>query len=147
MKEMAERVRSDSGSGTATSSRGRDEGGVVDALEHVWNAGGDVLDGNRVVIDSPEASEGLEIRRSMITDGVAPEASGEYTTQESQAIFTNGDAVFMRNWPFVYGLLASPETSKVRPEQVDLANIPVSDPAAGELLRLGRVELFGQRGV
>jgi multiple sugar transport system substrate-binding protein len=64
----------------ATSSRGRDEGGVVDALEHVWNAGGDVLDGNRVIIDSPEASEGLEIRRSMITDGVAPEASGEYTT-------------------------------------------------------------------
>jgi multiple sugar transport system substrate-binding protein len=110
---------------------------VVDALEHVWNAGGDVLDGNRVIIDSPEASEGLEIRRSMITDGVAPEASGEYTTQESQGIFTNGDAVFMRNWPFVYGLLASPETSKVRPEQVDLANIPVSDPGQASFSGLG----------
>jgi multiple sugar transport system substrate-binding protein len=110
---------------------------VVDALEHVWNAGGDVLDGNRVIIDSSEASEGLEIRRSMITDGVAPEASGEYTTQESQAIFTNGDAVFMRNWPFVYGLLASPETSKVRPEQVDLANIPVSDPRQASFSGLG----------
>jgi multiple sugar transport system substrate-binding protein len=138
MKEMAERVRSDSGVRYGYVFQGaRDEGGVVDALEHVWNAGGDVLDGNRVVIDSPEASEGLEIRRSMITDGVAPEASGEYTTQESQAIFTNGDAVFMRNWPFVYGLLASPETSRVMPEQVDLANIPVSDPGQASFSGLG----------
>jgi multiple sugar transport system substrate-binding protein len=128
MKQMGDRVRSGSGIKYGYVFQGaRDEGGVVDALEYIWNAGGDVLDGNDVIIDSPEAAEGLEIRRSMITDGVAPEASGEYTTQESQAIFTNGDAVFMRNWPFVYGLLASPETSKVRPEQVDLANIPVSD--------------------
>jgi multiple sugar transport system substrate-binding protein len=138
MKQMGEKVRSDSGVRYGYVFQGaRDEGGVVDALEHVWNAGGDVLAGNEVVIDSPEAAEGLEIRRSMIADGIAPEASGEYTTQESQAIFTNGDAVFMRNWPFVYGLLASPETSKVRPEQVDLANIPVSDPEQGSFSGLG----------
>ena len=138
MKRMGDRIRSDSGVRYGYVFQGaRDEGGVVDALEHVWNAGGDVLDGNRVIIASPEAAEGLEIRRSMITDGVAPEASGEYTTQESQAIFTNGDAVFMRNWPFVYGLLASPETSKVRPEQVDLANIPVSDPGQASFSGLG----------
>jgi multiple sugar transport system substrate-binding protein len=138
MKRMGERIRSDSGVRYGYVFQGaRDEGGVVDALEHVWNAGGDVLDGNKVIIDSPEAAEGLEIRRSMITDGVAPEASGEYTTQESQSIFTNGDAVFMRNWPFVYGLLASPETSKVRPEQVDLANIPVSDPRQESFSGLG----------
>ena len=138
MKQMGDRIRSDSDVRYGYVFQGaRDEGGVVDALEHVWNAGGDVLEGNRVVIDSPEAAEGLKIRRSMITDGVAPEASGEYTTQESQAIFTNGDAVFMRNWPFVYGLLASPETSKVRPEQVDLATIPVSDPQQASFSGLG----------
>jgi multiple sugar transport system substrate-binding protein len=138
MKQMGDRIRSGSGIKYGYVFQGaRDEGGVVDALEYIWNAGGDVLDGNDVIIDSPEAAEGLEIRRSMITDGVAPEASGEYTTQESQAIFTNGDAVFMRNWPFVYGLLASPETSKVRPEQVDLANIPVSDPRQVSFSGLG----------
>jgi multiple sugar transport system substrate-binding protein len=138
MKRMGDRIRSNSDVKYGYVFQGaRDEGGVVDALEHVWNAGGDVLDGNTVVIDSPEAAEGLQIRRSMITDGIAPEASGEYTTQESQAIFTNGDAVFMRNWPFVYGLLADPETSKVRPEQVDLANIPVSDPEQGSFSGLG----------
>ncbi len=138
MKQMVDTIRSDSAVKYGYVFQGaRDEGGVVDALEHIWNAGGDVLDGSEVIIDSPEAAEGLEIRRSMITEGVAPEASGEYTTQESQAIFTNGDAVFMRNWPFVYGLLASPETSKVRPEQVDLANIPVSDPRQASFSGLG----------
>ena len=57
---------------------------MVNALEHVWNAGGDVLDGDNVVIDSPESAEGLSLRRSMITDGVALGATGDYTTQESQ---------------------------------------------------------------
>ena len=90
----------------------QDEGGIVDALEYVWNAGGDVLDGDTVVVDSPEAVAGLELRRSMITDGVAPKASGDYTTQESPVVFTNGDVVFMRNWPFVYGLLSDPETRR-----------------------------------
>jgi multiple sugar transport system substrate-binding protein len=105
----------------------QDEGGVVDALEHVWNAGGDVLDGDNVVVDSPEAAEGLSLRRSLIVDGIAPRASGDYTTQESQAVFTNGEVVFMRNWSFVYGLLSDPETSRVRPDQVGIAQLPVAD--------------------
>ena len=128
MKEMRAKVQRDSGTRYGYVFQGsQDEGGVVDALEHVWNAGGDVSEGDRVVIDSPEAAEGLTLRRSMITDGVAPMASDNYTTQESQAVFTNGDAVFMRNWPFVYGLLSDPELSKVKPEQVGLALIPVAD--------------------
>jgi multiple sugar transport system substrate-binding protein len=127
MKEMAEKVRADSRTKFGYAFQGSpDEGGVVDALEHVWNAGGDVLDGDRVIIDSPEAVEGLELRRSMISDGVAPVASGDWTTQESQASFTNGDVVFMRNWPFTYALLSDPEASTVRPEQVGVASIPVS---------------------
>jgi multiple sugar transport system substrate-binding protein len=117
MKERWANVQQDSGTRYGYVFQGsQDEGGVVYALEHVWNAGGDVLEGDRVVIDSPEAAEGLTLRRSMITDGVAPRASGNYTTQESQAAFTNGDVVFMRNWPFVYGLLSDPELSKVKPD-------------------------------
>jgi len=128
MKRMADRIRADSGTRFGYVFQGaRDEGGVVDGLEHVWNAGGDVLRGDEVIIDSPESDEGLELRRSMISDGIAPKASVTYTTQESQSIFTNGDAAFMRNWTFVYALLASPETSKVRPEQVGISTIPVAE--------------------
>ncbi len=119
MKEMARKVKADLGARDGYVFQGsQDEGGVVDALEHVWNAGGDVLDGDRVIIDSPQAAEGLELKRSMLTDGVSPRASGDYTTQEAQAAFTNGDVVFMRNWPFTYALLSDPEQSRVRPEQV-----------------------------
>jgi multiple sugar transport system substrate-binding protein len=138
LKEMSERVRRDAGTRYGFVFQGsQDEGGVVAALEHVWNAGGDVLDGNNVVINSPEAARGLALRRSMIVDGVAPQASGDYTTQESQVVFTNSDAVFMRNWPFVYGLLSDPETSQVKPEQVDIAPLPVADEADQSFSGLG----------
>jgi multiple sugar transport system substrate-binding protein len=138
MKVMALKVRQDQGTRYGFVFQGsQDEGGVVDALEHVWNAGGDVLEGNEVIINSPEAAEGLTLRRSMIVDGVAPQASGDYTTQESQVVFTNGDAVFMRNWPFVYGLLSDPETSAVRPEQVDIASLPVAEEGDQSFSGLG----------
>lgn len=138
MKEMAEKVKADSGIKFGYVFQGaQDEGGVVDGLEYIWNAGGDVLDGEKVIIDSPESSEGLGLRRSMITDGFAPDSTVNYTTQESQAVFTNGDAVFMRNWTFVYGLLASPETSKVRPEQVGISTLPVSEVGRESFSGLG----------
>jgi multiple sugar transport system substrate-binding protein len=138
MKQMVEKVQADQRTRYGFVFQGaQDEGGVVDALEHVWNAGGDVLDGERVVIDSPEAAEGLSLRRSMIVEGFAPQAAGDYTTQESQVIFTNGDVVFMRNWPFVYGLLSDPETSQVKPEQVDIAPLPVADQGDESFSGLG----------
>ena len=138
MKQMSEKVQQDRSTRFGYVFQGsQDEGGVVDALEHVWNAGGDVLDGERVVIDSPESAQGLTLRRSMIVDGIAPEASGDYTTQESQVVFTNGDSVFMRNWPFVFGLLSEPETSRVKPDQVDIASLPVADQADQSFTGLG----------
>ena len=128
MKEMVRGVQADSGTKYGFVFQGaQDEGGVVDALEHIWNAGGDVLSGNEVVINSPQAIEGLTVRRSMIEDGIAPQETGDYTTQESQSVFTNGDAVFMRNWPFVYGLLPNEKESNVRPEQAGVAPLPVSE--------------------
>lgn len=58
------------------------EGGVVNALEYIWTSGGNVLENDEVVIDSPEARRGLEIERSMISDGVSPEAVSQYKEQE-----------------------------------------------------------------
>jgi multiple sugar transport system substrate-binding protein len=52
-------------------------------------------------------------------------------------VFTNGDAVFMRKWPFVYGLLSDPETSRVKPDQVDIAPLPVADEADQGISGLG----------
>jgi len=139
MKEMVAKIRADSGEeyDGYVFQGAQDEGGVVNGLEHIWNAGGEVLEGDRVVVNSAEAVEGLELRRSMIEDGIAPVATGDYSTQESQAAFTNGDVIFMRNWPFVYGLLSNPDQSQVTPEQVGIAPIPVSGSGAQSFSGLG----------
>jgi multiple sugar transport system substrate-binding protein len=95
------------------------------------------MDMQRGAYEQAEAAQGLTLRRSMIVDGVAPQATGDYTTQESQAAFTNGDVVFMRNWPFVYGLLSDPETSRVKPDQVDIAPLPVAEETDRSFSGLG----------
>jgi multiple sugar transport system substrate-binding protein len=139
MKEMVAKIRADSGEeyDGYVFQGAQDEGGVVNGLEHIWNAGGEVLEGDRIVVNSAEAVEGLKLRRSMIEDGIAPVATGDYSTQESQAAFTNGDVIFMRNWPFVYGLLSNPDQSQVTPEQVGIAPIPVNGSGAQSFSGLG----------
>jgi multiple sugar transport system substrate-binding protein len=62
----------------------------------------------------------------MITDGVSTRAVLQYQEDQSYGAFINGDAVFLRNWPYVYALLSDPEESNIKPEQVGVAPIPVS---------------------
>jgi multiple sugar transport system substrate-binding protein len=94
--------------------------------EFIRNAGGDILDGDQVVIASPEAVEGLTIQQSLVADGVAPEAVAEFTEDEATGAFGRGDAVFMRMWPFYYTDLADPEISTLEQSQVGLAQLPVT---------------------
>ena len=67
----------------------------------------------------------------MIVDGVAPQAVAIYREDESAGTFLNGDAVFLRNWPYVYALLSDPAESKVRPEQVGVSELPSADGKPG----------------
>ena len=61
----------------------------------------------------------------MLADGVAPLAVANYTETETLATFTNGDAVFCRNWPYMYAVLGDPEQLKVTQDQVGIAPLPV----------------------
>jgi multiple sugar transport system substrate-binding protein len=140
LKEMALRVRQDSGVSYGFVFQGAEyEGGVANALEYVWSAGGSVLApgisiagafGERlietasVVINSPQSVEGLAIARGMITDGAAPEEVTTFREEESLQAFIRGEAVFMRNWPYAYGLLDDPQRSALTPDQVGVAPIP-----------------------
>jgi multiple sugar transport system substrate-binding protein len=131
LKEMALKAKQESGTRNGFVFQGADyEGGVVDGLEYIWTHGGDVLDPDdptRVIIDSPESVAGLETERSMVEDGVAPEAVVNYAEMESHTAFLNGDAVFMRNWPYVYALSSDPKQSKIKPEQIDIARLPAAE--------------------
>ncbi len=135
LKSMARKVREESGTRYGFVFQGaRYEGGVCDGCEYIWSHGGDVLDPadpTRVIVDSPQAVAGLATERSMITDGVSPKAVSVYKEDESAGVFLNGDAVFLRQWPYVYALTGDPEESKVKPEQVGVSELPSADGKPG----------------
>jgi multiple sugar transport system substrate-binding protein len=116
------------------------EGGVTNFCEFVWNAGGQVMIGNLdvvgtfdqtqidpniITVNSGEAVRGLTDVVEMINEGIAPEDVYLFLEKETTEAFLNGDAIFMRNWPGVFGQLTS-ENSKVSQDQVGFSAIPVS---------------------
>jgi multiple sugar transport system substrate-binding protein len=131
LKEMALKTAQDTGTQDGFIFQGGDyEGGVCNALEYIRTHGGDVLDPNdpsKVIVDSPGSAAGLATYHSMIADGVAPQAVSTYEEPDTEAAFPAGRSVFCRNWPYMYGLTADPEVSKIEPDQVGIAPIPVSE--------------------
>jgi len=143
LKEVAERVGRDAGVRYGFVFQGADyEGGVVNGLEYIWTSGGDVLRGDRVVIDSPEAARGLGIERGMVADGVAPEGVSQYKEQESATVFLRGDAIFMRNVPRMYALASDPAESSIDPAQIGVAALPVAEDGLRSYSSLGGWNFF-----
>src|SRR5918998_554996 len=109
MKDQAQKVMQDQGTKFGFVFQGAEyEGGTVNGLEYINSHGGQVLDPNdasKVTIDSPESVAGLETERSLIADGVAPQAVSTYAEPETEAPFIDGDVAFARNWPYMYTLL------------------------------------------
>src|SRR5215217_4874541 len=128
LKEMAEKVVQDSGTRYGFVFQGaNNETGVCNGLEYIWTHGGEVLDGDRVIIDSPESVAGLTAEQSMISEGASPQAVASYTLGEADVAFVNGDAVFCRNWPYMYGAAGDPEFSKITLNQVGVSALPVGE--------------------
>ena len=145
LKDMAVQVSEEAGVQNGFVFQGSNyEGGVCNALEYIWTHGGDVLSdvtGGDVVIDSPEAAAGLATYNRMITSGAAPEAVANWTETESSANFYNGDSVFIRYWPSLYGGFGDPATTKIKPEQIGIAPIPVDEPGNPTYSCLGGWEM------
>ena len=140
LKDIAGQVKQQAGTKYGLVFQGADyEGGVVNGAEFIWNSGGDILTGNIttsqigtplilspnfVAIDSPDSIRGLKTERSMITDDVAPPDVAKFREKQSYEAFLNGDAVFMRGWPFMYAL-AKGNQYQVNQDQIGIAPLPV----------------------
>jgi multiple sugar transport system substrate-binding protein len=131
LQEMADKVKQDEGIENGFVFQGDQyEGGVCNGLEYIWTHGGDVLDPNdpnKVVIDSPEAAEGLATEHSMVQSGVAPQSVSTFTETETDPAFLNGEAVFARNWPYMYALAGTEDYPDVKPEQIGVAPLPLAE--------------------
>jgi multiple sugar transport system substrate-binding protein len=93
----------------------RYEGLVTVFLEYLGGFGGRIMtDDGRVVVDSPEAIRALTYMRDAIYGSrIAPQEVLTWHEEEARFAFQNGSAVFMRNWPYAYSLLATARDSRV----------------------------------
>lgn len=135
LKEMAERVIRDANLDFGFAFQGANyEGGVCNGLEFIWGHGGDALDPDdptRVIMDSPEAVAGLAAERSMIESGITPQSVATYREDESAGSFLNGNAVFLRNWPYVYSLVGEEGESELETGQVGVSELPSGEGGPG----------------
>ena len=93
---------------------GRYEGLVVNFVEYLTAHGGRILDGGRVVLNS---EPGLRALREMLDEiyqnRVVPTAVLTWHEEETRFAFQNGEAAFMRNWPYPVPLLQDSVESRV----------------------------------
>ena len=100
------------------------EGLTVDALEFITAAGGSALseDGTKATFDE-DTRFAFEFMRRLVEEGVTPREVVTFMEEESRQSFQNGDAVFLRNWPYVYPLANDKASSKVA-GKFDVAPLP-----------------------
>lgn len=93
----------------------RYEGLVTVFLEHLGAFGGAILDAEgRVVVDSDAAVAALSFMRNSIhRDSVTPAAVLTWQEEQVRFAFQNGQAAYMRNWPYAYALVQDPSQSSV----------------------------------
>jgi trehalose/maltose transport system substrate-binding protein len=89
-------------------------------LEFIWGNGGDLFSVADANAGSAEAA--LAFMRQLIDEGVSPGLVTTADEETTRHLFGNGQAVFMRNWPYAWSLLQE-SNSTVR-DRVGLAPLP-----------------------
>ncbi|MFS4436576.1 ABC transporter substrate-binding protein [Paracoccaceae bacterium GXU_MW_L88] len=130
----------------------RYEGGTATALEFIWSAGGrawspqasnagtfgmNMVDDNIIVLNSADSIAGLAKAREMVASGLIPEAAANWNERDALAVFAAGGAVFMRNWPFAYGVIGTEGYNGISQEQVGVIPIPTLRAGAPSFACLG----------
>ncbi|HYY28105.1 MAG TPA: ABC transporter substrate-binding protein [Chthoniobacterales bacterium] len=87
------------------------EGLTCDGLEWIYSYnGGTIIDRDkRVTINNPNAIHALEVAKSWVGT-IAPRGVTVYQEEQARNLFQGGDAAFMRNWPYAYGLGNAPQS-------------------------------------
>jgi multiple sugar transport system substrate-binding protein len=86
------------------------EGLTVNFAEAVQSAGGAILtdDGTKVAVNTPQAKAGLDFLVRGFREGWIPKKALTFKEEESRQEFQKGHLLFLRNWPYVYGLVSRP---------------------------------------
>ena len=92
----------------------RYEGLVATFTEYLGAHGGRILDGGRVTVNSAAGLRALVAMRDQIyREDIVPRAVLTWHEEEVRFAFQNGEAAFMRNWPYAYEPLQNRSSSRV----------------------------------
>lgn len=105
------------------------EGLSCNFFEALWGHGGEALEGERLVLDTPVAREALGWLRGLVERGASPRWVAIAAEEDARRAFQEGRAVFMRNWPYAWPLLEDP-ASPVR-GRVAVGPLPSEGGGAG----------------
>jgi multiple sugar transport system substrate-binding protein len=124
----------------------RYEGLVTVFLEHLTAFGGAILDDRGgVTVDAPEAIEALTFMRDAIyVDEIVPASTLTWQEEQVRFAFQNGQAAFMRNWPYAWTLLQDPAQSRVA-GRVAVMPFPSATPGGMPAAALGGAQLAVNR--
>ncbi|MFI5696253.1 ABC transporter substrate-binding protein [Kribbella sp. NPDC051586] len=101
------------------------EGLTVNFSEAVNSAGGVVVDKDgKPNVNTPEAKAGLEELVNGLKTGAIPKAAITYKEEESRRAFQDGKLLFLRNWPYVYGLASKTDGSSKVAGKFAVAPLP-----------------------
>jgi trehalose/maltose transport system substrate-binding protein len=85
---------------------------TCNALEWIYSyGGGSVIEPDKkVTINNPDAIKALDTAHSWVGT-ISPVGVSTYGEEEARNVWQAGNAAFMRNWPYAYGLGADPKSA------------------------------------
>lgn len=101
------------------------EGLVCNFLEVFWSCGGELFDDKgQPLLASREALHAAGIVKQMFNIKASPLGVLTYKEEESRQLFTSGQAVFMRNWPYAWALSQDTAKGSAVAGKVGMAPLP-----------------------
>jgi multiple sugar transport system substrate-binding protein len=86
-----------------------------------------------VGLDQPEAIRAVEFLRNTVSQGISPPGVTTYVEEDTRRIFQNGEAAFLRNWPYAWSLLNA-DNSPVKGKVGIMPMIPAAGQTGGSCL-------------
>lgn len=106
------------------------EGLTCDALEWISSFGGGTIISpeGEIEVFNDQSIAALEAAASWVGT-ISPKAVTGFQEEDARQIFQNGNAVFMRNWPYAYSLAVGADSAVA--DSFDVAPLPAGD-ASGD---------------
>jgi trehalose/maltose transport system substrate-binding protein len=116
------------------------EGLTCDAVEWISSyGGGNIVNAKgEITVNNPNAAKALKTAASWVGT-IAPQGVLNYAEEDARGVFQNGNAAFMRNWPYAWSL-GNGADSKIK-DKIGVSALPKGGPNGQNAATLGGWQL------